>query len=526
MALTKENLLHMWRNIELFAIDEISMVSAEMLSKVEFRSQQLLQRPQIPWGGLATIFSGDPDQLPPVAATSIFASEAAPPKANAGTAAQQSYQDACRGLHLWQQLSHCVVLQYTHRTQGTLNDILAAMRAGHMPDALWRALLARVLQPNDLRSAEPQFWSPNSCVGVLRHRIRSLATVHRAQALASASGQRLILVLPADRCWTSETSLHDPALLQYLTRIDNLTTTKNLAGCLFLWHGAMLVLEHKLDEAIGLVRGCTATVRRILLHPNEPPFSLDPNLEPHILCYVPCGLILHTTEATFRHSNLLQENEFLIEPCSRTWTLDLNPDRVPGISLVTADALTSSSLTILRRQLPVNNTLACTAYNLQGKTLTGMFADLALPPGMKRVAWTSTSALFIFTLSTATFLTLHSKPFTFPLKLEYFPNPCPQEEYWLSIYVLLSRLPDLNSLLLLRPPDRNAIAAGPPPHLRATWTRLQALQQATVTDVDRKLSSLQHTHLQALLRPLLDPVSASAPKRQRQASQRLLSSYM
>lgn len=117
-------------------------------------------------------------------------------------------------------------------------------------------------------------------------------------------------------------------------------------------------------------------------------FSLDPNLEPHILCYVPCGLILHTTEASFRHSNLLQENEFLIEPCSRTWTQDLNPDRVPGISPATADALASSSLTILRRQLPVNNTLACTAYNLQGKTLTGMFADLALPPGMKRVAWT------------------------------------------------------------------------------------------------------------------------------------------
>ena len=272
MALTKENLLHMWRNIELFAIDEISMVSAEMLSKVEFRSQQLLQRPQVPWGGLATIFSGDPDQLPPVAATSIFATEAAPPKANAGSAAQQSYQDACRGLQLWQQLSHCVVLQYTHRTQGSLNDILAAMRAGHMPDTLWRALLARVLQPNDLRSAEPQFWGRDSCVGVLR----PLATVYRAQALASASGQRLILVLPADRCWTSEISLHDPALLQYLTRIDNLTTTKNLAGCLFLWHGAMLVLEHKLDETLGLVRGCTATVRRILLHPSEPYFLFGP----------------------------------------------------------------------------------------------------------------------------------------------------------------------------------------------------------------------------------------------------------
>ena len=401
MTFTKEKLLQTWRGIELLAIDEISMVSAEMFSKVEFRVRQLLQQPHKTWGGLTLLLSGDPDQLPPVQATSLFAPAKPPPTATAAPPAHQNLVDASRGLELWHQISHCVILTYTHRTQGTLQDLLAAMRAGPIPDHLWRALQSRILCPADPRSADPCYWTTNSCIGVLRHRVRALVALHRAQALARASGQRLLLILPADRASISGTPLLDPRLLQYLIRIDNLSTTKNLPGCLYLWEGASLVLENKIDEKHGLVRGCPCTLRQILLHPSEPAFENDPSLEPHILQYMPSALILHTPDITFRHSQHLLDSEFLVEPCTRTWQTAVPPETVPGIQSATADLLEAGQVTVHRRMLPLNNTLACTAYNLQGKTLTGMIADLALPPRMShapRRKYTCCYSLFAVTL--------------------------------------------------------------------------------------------------------------------------------
>lgn len=92
--------------------------------------------------------------------------------------------------------------------------------------------------------------------------------------------------------------------------------------------------------------------------------------------------------------------------------------------------------------------------------------------------------------------------------------PCPQDEYWLSVYVLLSRLHSLDDLLLLRPPDQAALAEGPPQFLVQEFQRLYAKQRDTLAATDAELAQLSQHSLRALVTlPLLQAQAAadSAP---------------
>ena len=54
-----------WRQLDVLIIDEISMLSAEILEKVEFVAQEVRKKKKL-FGGVQLILSGDFYQLPPV----------------------------------------------------------------------------------------------------------------------------------------------------------------------------------------------------------------------------------------------------------------------------------------------------------------------------------------------------------------------------------------------------------------------------------------------------------------------------
>ena len=146
------------------------------------------------------------------------------------------------GLELWHTIDQCVVLTYSHRSQGPLQDILSEMRAGRL-SARSRALLQdRLLQPHDPRLLEPLFWEPDCVVGVLRHNTRAMACMQRAQQLAARAGQRLVVVLAADRAQSPKLASRAD-LAHHFLHTANLSTTSNLPGMLFLWRGCRLCLE-------------------------------------------------------------------------------------------------------------------------------------------------------------------------------------------------------------------------------------------------------------------------------------------
>ena len=60
------------KHLKLIFIDEYSMLSANQLCYVDRRLRQILCKPNVPFGGVAVVLSGDPGQLPPVAADPLW----------------------------------------------------------------------------------------------------------------------------------------------------------------------------------------------------------------------------------------------------------------------------------------------------------------------------------------------------------------------------------------------------------------------------------------------------------------------
>ena len=64
--LKKRYKLKKWFNLECLIIDEVSMMSLKLLLILDAIARKLYNKPNIPFGGLQVIFSGDFYQLPPV----------------------------------------------------------------------------------------------------------------------------------------------------------------------------------------------------------------------------------------------------------------------------------------------------------------------------------------------------------------------------------------------------------------------------------------------------------------------------
>ena len=97
--------------------------------------------------------------------------------------------------------------------------------------------------------------------------------------------------------------------------------------------------------------------------------------------------------------------------------------------------------TVHRAQLPLTNAVAFTAYSLQGSTLPSVSLDFAKPP------------------------------------------PMTSDDFWMHLYVLLSRVATLDDHLLMR----SVIDGGPPAGLRAEFIRLEDLERRTLLDIDSRV---------------------------------------
>ena len=267
--------------------------------------------------------------------------------------------DSARGRHLWSEIVSCVLLEESHRAQGTLQDFLTAMRNGAIPDHLWQQLLQRCLVPHDPRLQDKRICT--ACVGVLRHNARAVAWLWRAKVLANLARERL-LVCPAVDTYRSDGLVpsNDPEILRYLRHVTSLTDTKNLPGFLYLWRGP-LCLEDKISEEHGLVRGCRGTLDSILFHPDDPAFDPDPSLQPLFLQNIPLALLLHISGGTFQQSHLLPQGICPLFPVVRDWKHKTTQEGHPFLDPRTRGLLQQGPLSITRRQLPCTNPLACAA---------------------------------------------------------------------------------------------------------------------------------------------------------------------
>ena len=124
---------HQWTDTKFLIIDEISMVSYEMLCMIEQRMKQLKNSDHL-FGGINILFFGDLMQLPPVRGSSVFHQ---PVSMQPGT-------------HLWQEFSFCELTQ-NMRQQGdnTFIDLLNNLRIGDLTRDQLNLLVSKVCTKNE-----------------------------------------------------------------------------------------------------------------------------------------------------------------------------------------------------------------------------------------------------------------------------------------------------------------------------------------------------------------------------------------
>ena len=195
-----------------------------------------------------------------------------------------------------------------------------------------------------------------------------------------------------------------------------------------------VLLEEKMCVELGVVRGARAIIDDIVFDVNKPPVDKDASLPPHVLRFVPQCLILRLPGTTWVKERALGPGRFTLSRTKRGWKYELKPgDDTQAL----VDKTQRRYLSVARVQLPVSNCFALTMYGLQGATLEAILLDLAKPKGMGR------------------------------------------DELWMSLFVLLSRVPSFDDLIIYRLPPKDAFDGGPPPFLQEEMQRLASLQQTT-----------------------------------------------
>ncbi|CAE8600470.1 unnamed protein product [Polarella glacialis] len=425
--------------------------------------------------------AGDFMQLPPVKAASLAADPVQPKDMDltARTAWESDHEEAISGRKLWKNIDRCILLDYSHRCAGALCTLLYEMtKHGKLSQDSWAALQNRVLtHPSAQETRQAYRQAPFACqdcpVGVLRHSVRASFTYERAVGFARASQQRLLVAVASDRCTGQSANFHlQSAVYKDLASVHNLSTTAHLSNCLFLWRGVRLTLEEKMCVELGVVRGCAAVVLDILPDEREPLYDQGAHLEPFLFRYVPEALIMEVPGATWLKEPELGPGRFYLGRAKRNWKYNVSINM--ACHFLDA-ATTKKPVTINRVQLPVTNMFALTVYALQGQTLPAIIVDVARPPGMSR------------------------------------------DEHWISLLVLLSRVRQIEDVVILRLPEKKCFEGGPPEFLTSEYARLMCLEQETLLMLDKQLAAVQLHDIRAqVTQPLLNEMRNTVETRKRQ----------
>ena len=211
----KEEYIALWRRVLALLLDEFSMISSELWYRSSFRCKQVKQQPDMPWGGLTVIATGDFHQKPPVQSSSLADEIELPLQPTALTetspteACAPAILEAYEGRQNWLNFKSCIFLTYSRRCKGPLCDILTEMMHpdGKLSDGSWKRLQGAVIgftfdaETNAVRkippySSDPRFkhapFSTRTYItGVMRHSVRAALAVLQAKEHAQRAYQQL-----------------------------------------------------------------------------------------------------------------------------------------------------------------------------------------------------------------------------------------------------------------------------------------------------------------------------------------------
>ena len=263
------------KDLALLVIDEISMVSAEMLMSINLRLQEIFGADEL-FGGKTIIVFGDLLQLPPVHGKRPFQDLSG-----------DDVHNLTGGLripsHLWENFEYDE-LTINQRQKGRENEqwsfILGRIRIGRQSQDDINILQERLIpvRPCELPSQRldqivdyylslQEKFPTTVCLLPKRNMMDSFNITVMKKLFPAATK------VEADDDVDGRTKADKRRALEAVLKIDKLGDSRNTADlekCLLLSEGVRIMLRNNIDTAKGLVNGAMGTVKQIVRLSDNP----------------------------------------------------------------------------------------------------------------------------------------------------------------------------------------------------------------------------------------------------------------
>jgi len=408
-------LVHQVGQMRFLIIDEVSMISCHMLSKLDARLKQASSesKKHIMFGGVHVIFFGDFIQYPCVAGTDLY--EPISPhvqnkdsKSNPIEIEEDELDDDesgdesgdendvpekekditshITGRTLWSQLNYARFLTQQMRCQDTgYLSMLTELRnrsttmANQHATFLATRTLGSSTSDRDATCAE----FANAPIITTRNAVRVAINFSKAKVHAKTSNKKLVILMARDRTSAKAGPLDLEERKKLLHKLDN--KTENLPGMLPLVSNMPLVVKANIATELGICNGTRCFFSRIVMDPDEPVVNLDSTpteRNVHFLKKIPLFIVVKVPNPKFKKFDFLEEE--IVEDSNGKKTLYREFPIFPVRSSFKHDIRTggvTETKTISRSQFPLLPGYAITGYTAQGQTFGKAIIDLRVPEG-------------------------------------------------------------------------------------------------------------------------------------------------
>jgi len=242
-----QQLQYLFQYVKFIIIDEYSMLSQTMLSKIDLRLKQIKQKNSEYFGGISIILTGDPGQLPAVCAPSLYSKVLKNDLDTNGAEAYKLFRTVVKFNEVMrQQLDD-------NPKQAQFIDMLPRFRNGDATISDWKLLCERVPTPLNEEKFKnaPRIYPEN--IPCNQYNIQRLSNLNQPIAPLNAYNEP-----PSSRKYDS----------------DQMSGLSNL---LYLSPESFVVFSTNIWKKYGLVNGANATIKAILYPDDKEPTNTLPH---------------------------------------------------------------------------------------------------------------------------------------------------------------------------------------------------------------------------------------------------------
>jgi hypothetical protein len=451
--------------VRFLIIDEVSMISCNLLSKLDARLKQTASTANYtkPFGGIHLIFFGDFIQYPCVKGTCLYellekeknrtSSDSDEDEKKEHSDPEEEFSDDdtninnttttdishTTGRSLWCLLNYSLFLTEQMRcTDPVFHTLLTDLRnkSTKMIKTHAKLIAARTLGSATADADANCDEFANAPIITTRNAVRVAINFEKAKVHSAALGEKMVVVLARDSGSAKAGLIDLPTRKRLLHLLDN--KTDHLPGMLPLVPNMPLVIKTNIATELGICNGTRCFFSRMILHAEEPVVDLASSVgvrNVHFVKKIPEAIIVKVPNPKFRKFEGLGEETITDSKRNKVLYREfpIFPAKVSFTHTVRSNG-TNADISINRSQFPLVPGYAITGYTAQGQTYGQAIIDLRVPEG---------------------------------------PHCGPSNKA--DLYVLLSRMKTRKGLLVLRPFQPAVLKQRPRPSIFLEIDRLKAL---------------------------------------------------